>query len=85
MSKISLSPEQYDLLKKGGMQNFFKELSEDMYEIVPLQDDEDFCMECYEREQRENALSSALHVPVKCLQELFDNAEKIRRWVEGDV
>lgn len=90
MSKISLTTEQYDLLKSGGMQGFFKFLSEDTYEIVPMHaqegyDDEEICIACYEREEREKCLGIACNVPVKSLDELFSNAEKVREWLEGSA
>lgn len=89
MSIISLTPEQHELLIKGGMERFFAPMStEDMYEIIPLHaqsDGDDMDMYCYEREERERAMSAALHVPASCLQELIDNAESIRKWVEGEI
>ena len=90
MSIISLTPEQYELLIKQGMGNLVSPMGvEDMYEIIPLhaQDgyDNDMDMYCYKKQKRERAMSAALHVPASCLQELIDNAESIRKWVEGDI
>lgn len=89
MSIISLTPEQHELLVKGGMERFFSPMStEDMYEIIPLHAQEggdDMDMYCYEREEREKCLDIACNVPVKSLDELFSNAEKIRVWLEGGI
>ena len=87
MSIISLTPEQHELLIKGGMERFFSPMTtEDMYEIIPLHAQEgydDMDMYCYEREEREKCLNIASNIPVKSLDELFSNAEKIRVWLEG--
>ena len=89
MSMISLTPEQHELLVKGGMERFFAPLpTEDMFEIIPLhaQDGDDDIEEyCYEREEREKCLGIACNIPVKSLDELFANAEKVRVWLEGDI
>jgi len=89
MSIISLTPEQHELLIKGGMERFFSPMTtEDMYEIIPLHAQEggdDIEEYCYERGEREKCLDIACNVPVKSLDELFSNAEKIRVWLEGGI
>jgi len=37
---------------------------------------------CYSRKY---CLEIVKNVPVTCLQELFDNAESIQKWLEGDI
>lgn len=34
---------------------------------------------------REYCLELVRHIPVTCLQEMFDNADKVKEWLEGDL
>ena len=75
----------YEIIPLHAQEGYDEDICQYCYDREQREHDEDICQYCYDREQREHALSAALHVPVRCLQELFDNAEKIQKWVEGDI